>query len=39
MAIEEMPTDNTIYVTYDLGGWSRGMNRDIFGRFVKIAAK
>ena len=39
MAIEEMPTDNTIYVTYDLGGWSRGMNRDIFGRFVKVAAK
>lgn len=39
MAIEETPTDNTIYVTYDLGGWSRGMNRDIFGRFVKITAK
>ena len=39
MAIEETPTDNTIYVTYDLGGWSRGMNRDIFGRFVKVTAK
>jgi hypothetical protein len=39
MAIEEMPTDNTIFVAYDLGGWSRGMNRDIFGRFVKVAVK
>jgi hypothetical protein len=39
MAIEESPTDNTIFVAYDLGGWSRGMNRDIFGRWVKVAAK
>lgn len=43
MAIEETPTDNTIYVAYDLGTWSRGMypgmNRDIFGRFVTVAAK
>ncbi len=39
MAIEETPTDNTLYMTYDLGGWSRGMNRDIFGRFVKITVK
>lgn len=39
MAIEETPVDNTIYITYDLGGWSRGMNRDIFGRFVKITQK
>ena len=39
MAIEETPTDNTLYVTYDLGGWSRGMNRDIWGRFVKVTVK
>ena len=39
MAIEETPTDNTLYVTYDLGGWSRGMNRDVFGRFVKVSVK
>lgn len=38
MAIEETPTDGTIFVTYDRGGWGRGMNRDIFGRFVKVAA-
>ncbi len=39
MAIEETPTDNRIYVTYDLGGWSRGMHRDIYGRFVDVAIK
>lgn len=39
MAIEELPTDNTIFVAYDLGGWSRGMNRDIFARSVKVTAK
>jgi len=39
MAIEEMPTDNRIFVTYDLGGWSKGMNRDIFGRFVAVTEK
>jgi hypothetical protein len=39
MAITETPTDNTLYVTYDLGGWSKGMNRDVFGRSVKITAK
>ena len=39
MAIEETPADNTVYVTYDLGGWSKGMNRDIYGRFVNIAVK
>ncbi len=36
MAVEETLTDNKLFVTYDLGGWSKGMNRDIFGRFVKI---
>lgn len=39
MAIEETPTDNQIYVTFDLGGWSRGMNRDVYGRFIKITEK
>ena len=39
MAIEETPTDNRLYVTYDLGGWSKGMNRDVFGRFVSVTAK
>jgi hypothetical protein len=39
MAIEETPTDNRVYVTYDLGGWSRGMYRDIHGRFVNITVK
>lgn len=39
MAIEETLTDNRIFVAYDLGGWSKGMNRDIWGRFVDIALK
>jgi len=39
MAIEETPTDNRIYVTYDLGSWSKGMHRDIHGRYVTIATK
>jgi len=39
MAIEETPTDNKIYVTYDLGGWTKGMHRDIWGRFVEVAVK
>jgi hypothetical protein len=38
MAIEEMPLDNALYVTYDLGGWSKGMRRDVIGRVVTIAA-
>jgi hypothetical protein len=37
MAIEETLTDNRLFVTYDLGGWSKGMNRDIYGRFVEVA--
>lgn len=39
MAIEETPTDNTLFVTYDLGGWSKGMKRDVWGRTVQIAVK
>lgn len=39
MAIEETPTDNQIYVTYDLGGWSRGFYRDVVGRFIRVAVK
>jgi hypothetical protein len=39
MAIEETPTDNRLYVTYDLGGWTKGMRRDVFGRFVDVAVK
>jgi hypothetical protein len=37
MAIEETLADNRIFVAYDLGGWSKGMNRDVFGRFVEVA--
>jgi hypothetical protein len=36
MAIEETPTDNELYVTYDLGGWSKGMRRDVIGRTLTI---
>ena len=36
MAIEETPTDNKLFVTYDLGGWS---NRDVYGRTVEITIK
>ncbi|EEF59650.1 sialidase family protein [Pedosphaera parvula] len=39
MAVEETLTDNKLFVTYDLGGWSKGMNRDIWGRFVEVAIK
>lgn len=38
MAIEETPRDNEIYVTYDLGGWSNGMRRDVVGRTVTLAS-
>ena len=37
MAIEETPTDDQLYMTYDLGGWSKGMPRDIKGRIVRVA--
>jgi hypothetical protein len=39
MAIEETLTDNKIFVTYDLGGWSKGMKRDVWGLFVDITLK
>ena len=38
MAIEESPTNNRLYVAYDLGGWSRGMRRDVVARWLDIAA-
>jgi hypothetical protein len=37
MAIEETPEDNTLFVTYDLGGWTKGMRRDVYGRTVQVA--
>jgi len=37
MAIEETPTANRLYVAYDLGGWSKGMRRDVVGRVLDIA--
>jgi hypothetical protein len=39
MAIEETPTDGTLFVAYDLGGWSKGMRRDIYGRWVQVTPK
>ena len=36
MAIDETPTDNTLFIAYDLGGWSKGMRRDVIGRTVKV---
>jgi hypothetical protein len=39
LAIEETPTDNKIFVAYDLGGWSKGMPRDVIGRYVEITRK
>ena len=39
MAVEETLTDNQLFVTYDLGGWSKGMKRDVWGRYVDIAVK
>ena len=37
MAIEQTPTDNQLFVTYDLGGWSKGMRRDVYGRSVSVS--
>jgi hypothetical protein len=37
MAVEETLTDNKIFATYDLGGWTKGMKRDVWGRFVDVA--
>jgi hypothetical protein len=39
MAIEETPTDNKLFVTYDLGGWTKGMMRNVYGRTVEVALK
>ncbi|NUQ65785.1 MAG: exo-alpha-sialidase, partial [Pirellulales bacterium] len=39
MAIEETPTDNKLFVVYDLGGWSKGMRRDVVGRTLEVAVK
>jgi hypothetical protein len=39
MAIEETPTDGALFVTYDLGGWSKGMRRDIYARTVQVTLK
>lgn len=36
-AITETPTNGEVYVAYDLGGWSRGMMREIIGRTMKVA--
>ena len=36
MAIEETPRDNELYVTYDLGGSSKRMRRDVMGRSLKV---
>lgn len=39
MAIEETRTDNKFFVAYDMGGWSKGMRRDVYGRLVEVAIK
>jgi hypothetical protein len=39
MAIEETRTGGLLYVTYDLGGWSKGMARDVWGRTLRIELK
>ncbi len=39
MTVQETPTDNQLFVTYDLGGWGRGATRDIVGRFVTVTPK
>ena len=36
MAIEETPTDNEMFVTYDLGDWSSGKGRSVYGRPLKL---
>jgi hypothetical protein len=37
MAIEETPAPNTFYVLYDYGGWTKGMQRYVYGRTVDVA--
>lgn len=39
MAIEETLVDNKLFVTYDLGSWSKNSERDIWGRFVQVTQK
>jgi hypothetical protein len=39
MAIAETLTDNKIFVTYDLGSWSKNSERDVWGRFVQLTKK
>ena len=39
MAIEETLVNNRIFIAYDLGGWSKGMRRDIWGRYLDVAVK
>ena len=39
MAVEETPTDNRLFIAYDLGGWSKGMRRDVWGRTVDVSAQ
>jgi BNR/Asp-box repeat len=36
MAITETPTDNELFFCYDLGGWGKGMRRDVIGRTLSI---
>lgn len=36
-AIEETPTDNKIYLAYDLGDWRSGQGRSTYGRTVDIS--
>ncbi|HRE83855.1 MAG TPA: sialidase family protein [Opitutaceae bacterium] len=38
-AIEETPTDNQIYLAYDLGDWRSGQGRSTYGRTVDISLK
>jgi hypothetical protein len=37
MAIEETLTDNELFIAYDLGGWSKGMPRDVWGRSASLS--
>lgn len=39
MAITETTQTNRIFVSYDLGAWKKGANRDIWGRFVTVSVK
>jgi glycosyltransferase involved in cell wall biosynthesis len=39
MAIEETLSDNKLFLTYDLGSWSKNSERDAWGRFVQVTPK